>query len=93
MEDRLGEIQVLAAAVVDVGAVAGKDRAGEVQRQVRGHVLQQEAGAVVLEPVAVVVVVNGGGFGGVEGEACPVVFAPQSGDGTAEGNSRSTMLY
>ena len=44
----------MAAAVVDVGAVAGEHRAVKVDGHLGGHVLQQHGGAVVQKPVVLV---------------------------------------
>ena len=74
MKDRLGEVQVLAAAVVDIRAVAGENRPGQVQGHVRGHVFQKKAGTVVSENVVREAGIVGGGLVGVEGKARLVIL-------------------
>ena len=48
----VGEVQLIARAVVDIRSVAGKDAAGEVQHPVPAELFDDDAGAVVLKAVA-----------------------------------------
>lgn len=47
----VGEVQLIARAVVDIRSVAGKDAAGEVQHPVPAELFDDDAGTVVLKAV------------------------------------------
>lgn len=53
LEDGLVQLQLLAAAVVDVRAVSGEKGAGEAQSRVHAYLLQHDGGPVVPEGVAI----------------------------------------